>query len=128
MAIESSALIGGRVRSREIVRTNELYIYAANVSNQGKAEIFPPSQLYVGVIIFWYFAPFHEARARMRLGQDSFREYFLVSDYIFGTPVIRVPASLYRGGDRPMRDCRKNPMKFRPLHDRVVIRRAEGEL
>jgi chaperonin GroES len=27
-----------------------------------------------------------------------------------------------------MRDCRKNPMKFRPLHDRVVIRRAEGEL
>lgn len=22
----------------------------------------------------------------------------------------------------------KNPMKFRPLHDRVVIRRAEGEL
>ena len=27
-----------------------------------------------------------------------------------------------------MRDLRKNPMKFRPLHDRVVIRRAEGEL
>ena len=25
-------------------------------------------------------------------------------------------------------DCRKIPMKFRPLHDRVVIRRAEGEL
>ena len=25
-------------------------------------------------------------------------------------------------------DPRKNPMKFRPLHDRVVIRRAEGEL
>lgn len=24
--------------------------------------------------------------------------------------------------------CGKNPMKFRPLHDRVVIRRAEGEL
>jgi chaperonin GroES len=23
---------------------------------------------------------------------------------------------------------RKNPMKFRPLHDRVVIRRAEGDL
>ncbi len=25
-------------------------------------------------------------------------------------------------------DCRKTPMKFRPLHDRVVIRRAEGDL
>jgi chaperonin GroES len=25
-------------------------------------------------------------------------------------------------------DLRKNPMKFRPLHDRVVIRRAEGDL
>jgi chaperonin GroES len=25
-------------------------------------------------------------------------------------------------------DCRKIAMKFRPLHDRVVIRRAEGEL
>jgi chaperonin GroES len=24
--------------------------------------------------------------------------------------------------------CGKNPMKFRPLHDRVVIRRAEGDL
>lgn len=24
--------------------------------------------------------------------------------------------------------CRKNPMKFRPLHDRVVIRPAEGDL
>ena len=23
---------------------------------------------------------------------------------------------------------RKNPMKFRPLHDRVVIRRAEGDI
>jgi chaperonin GroES len=23
--------------------------------------------------------------------------------------------------------CRKNPMKIRPLHDRVVIRRAEGD-
>ena len=27
-----------------------------------------------------------------------------------------------------MRGYRKNPMKFRPLHDRVVIRRAQGEL
>jgi chaperonin GroES len=27
-----------------------------------------------------------------------------------------------------MRGGRKNPMKFRPLHDRVVIRRAEGDL
>lgn len=25
-------------------------------------------------------------------------------------------------------DLRKNPMKFQPLHDRVVIRRAEGDL
>jgi chaperonin GroES len=27
-----------------------------------------------------------------------------------------------------MRCRRKNPMKFRPLHDRVVIRRAEGDI
>lgn len=29
---------------------------------------------------------------------------------------------------RPMRGGRKTPMKFRPLHDRVVLRRAEGDL
>jgi chaperonin GroES len=27
-----------------------------------------------------------------------------------------------------MRDRRKSPMKFRPLHDRVVIRRAESDV
>ena len=32
-------------------------------------------------------------------------------------------------GGRPMRRPRKSPpMKFRPLHDRVVIRRAEGDM
>jgi chaperonin GroES len=28
----------------------------------------------------------------------------------------------------PCAGRRKNPMKFRPLHDRVVIRRAEGDV
>jgi len=28
----------------------------------------------------------------------------------------------------PYAGRRKNPMKFRPLHDRVVIRRAEGDI
>ena len=37
--------------------------------------------------------------------------------------------SVRMDGGRPMRRPRKSsPMKFRPLHDRVVIRRAEGDM
>ncbi|RRI01404.1 hypothetical protein EH240_15405, partial [Mesorhizobium tamadayense] len=44
-----------------------------------------------------------------------------------GTPIYRVPTRLYRGSGRLCRPQKEAPMKFRPLHDRVVIRRAEGD-
>jgi chaperonin GroES len=56
---------------------------------------------------------------------------------MLSTPKARVPSDLHlkeageRGASRPAsngwHEVRQNPMKFRPLHDRVVIRRVNAE-